>query len=257
MPDSVNTQGGSYFEGEINVTGGTFIGRDQVIVLSGYTAEQLDDVLARLLAHRAAGQVQLQLDPAQTRITSQAPGLPPITLSKGAAESLLGAAARRADDRAYLTALSVHPRYGRWATQFVPLSGDLAEEPRAPGHDDVHPEFDLLLALGEGAQRQIKRTRLADVRTALDEHPALIILGEPGAGKSTLLFKLALETSEACLAGRAARTPLWVTLAHYRGDPNPLAFLEAQWRERSGQSDFLERLRAGRWLLLSVVHEKA
>ena len=53
-------------------------------------------------------------------------------------------AARQADEKAYLTALRVNPRYGRWASQVVPLSGTLTTFERPPGWTDIPPEFTLL-----------------------------------------------------------------------------------------------------------------
>jgi hypothetical protein len=88
-------------------------------------------------------------------------------LSQQAAVDLLPAAAREGDERSYLAALAVNPRYGRWATQFVALAGMLAEQARPPGWADIPPEFAELEVIGEGPQRQLRRVRLEDITDAV------------------------------------------------------------------------------------------
>ena len=247
---SIHTEGGAVVGGD--VTAGTFIGHDQIIVISDYTGEQLEQVLTRLQEILGTGRAALCADIARERLTVTAPDAPPIVLSAAAAGSLLPLAWRRADERAYLTALLVNPRYGRWASQFVPLAGTLATPQRPPGWGDVPPEFTLLEMRGEGPGRQMRRIRLEDITQATAQHEALVILGEPGAGKTTTLYKLALEAAGQRLSadGGEARVPLLVPLADYRDYPVPHAFVEAVWQQRLG-SDGLDRaLRAGRLLLL-------
>jgi len=160
---TITTGGGAATQG--NVTAGTFIGRDQIIVLGDYTAEQLETVLTRLreaLSHPGA---ELRADLVQSHLTVTAPDTPPITLSEQAAKDLWPVAARQADDRAYLTALRLDPRYGRWAQQFVALAGILTTRELPPGWADIPPEFTALEAVGEGAQKQIRRVPLADITT--------------------------------------------------------------------------------------------
>ena len=114
---TITTDGGAAIEG--NVTTGTFIGRDQIIVLGDYTAEQLETVLTRLREALSDPRAELRADLVQSQLTVTAPDTAPITLSEQAAKDLWPVAARQADDRAYLTALRLDSRYGRWAQQFV------------------------------------------------------------------------------------------------------------------------------------------
>ena len=127
---SIHTGGGAAIGG--NVTAGTFIGRDQIIVISDYTGEQLEQVLARLQDILRTGRADLRADIASERLTVTGPEPPHIVLSADAARDLLPVASRREDEDAYLTALQVNPRYGRWASQFVPLAGTLATLKRPP-----------------------------------------------------------------------------------------------------------------------------
>jgi hypothetical protein len=177
MERSIQTTGGNYHEGAI--TAGTFIGRDQIVVLTGYTGEDLARVLDLLQGRFAAGQARSQADPVTQQLTIAAPDAPPITLSADAARDLLPVAARAVSEQAYLTALLVNPRYGRWASQFVPLAGTLSALSHPAGWGEVPPEFTLLEMCGDGPQRQLRRTRLDDITQALNQHPALALL--PGA----------------------------------------------------------------------------
>lgn len=232
MPEMIHTGGGAAVEGSVET--GTFIGRDQIFVFNGYSAEQLEVVLARLRKILADPQAVLQTDVARARLTVAAPGAPTVTLSEQAAGDLLPAAARQTDETAYLTAVQVNPRYGRWARQFVPLAGTLTTAEHPPGWAEIPPEFTELESIGEGAQRQIWRIRLDDITEATARHPALVLLGEPGAGKTTTLYRLLLDAARAALSGAAAAVPLLLPLADYRDHPSPHAFLEAKWRQAVG-----------------------
>jgi formylglycine-generating enzyme required for sulfatase activity len=245
---SIHSGGGAVVEG--NVTAGSFIGRDQIIVISGYTGEDLEQALARLQEVLGTGRADLCADVAQGRLTVSAPDAPRILLSAEAAGDLLPVAARRADERAYLAALWVNPRYGRWARQFVPLAGTLTTFERPPGWADVPPEFTLLEVSGEGPGRQVRRVRLEDITQATAQYDALVLLGEPGAGKTTTLYKLALDAARQRLATGEGRLPLYLSLADYRGYASPHAFVEAVWRQFLGGEEVAERLRRGGLLLL-------
>lgn len=207
-------------------------------------------MLLRLREMLADPRAVLQTDVARARLTVAAPGAPTVTLSEQAAGGLLPVAARQTDEAAYLTAVQVNPRYGRWARQFVPLAGMLTTAAHPPGWTEIPPEFTELESVGEGAQRQIRRIRLDDITEATARHPALALLGEPGAGKTTTLNRLALDAARAALTGAAAAVPLLLPLAAYRDYPSPHAFLEAQWRQAVGTPNLAERLRQGRLLLL-------
>ncbi|MCX6032991.1 MAG: SUMF1/EgtB/PvdO family nonheme iron enzyme [Chloroflexi bacterium] len=250
MPDSVNTNGGAVIGRDVNTGGGTFIGRDQIILVNGYTGQDLEQVLARLQETLAGGRADLCADIVRARLTVTAPGAPAITLSAQAARDLLPAAARQADERAYLTALLVNPRYGRWASQFVPLAGTLTPLERPPGWSDVPPEFTLLEVVGAGAGRQVRRTRLDDITEATTRYEALALLGEPGAGKTTTLHKLALDAARQRLTGAQRWLPIFLSLADYRDFPTPHAFVQSTWTQLLGCDDLAGRLRGGGLLLL-------
>ena len=246
---SIQTGGGSAVVG--GVQAGTFIGRDLIVVAGDYTGEQLEQVLARLREALRAGQAELCADVAQERLTVTAPGAPRFELSAAAAGALLPVAARQADEGAYLAALLVNPRYGRWARQFVPLAGTLTTFERPPGWTDVPPEFTLLEASGEGAGRQVRRVRLEDITQATAQHDALVLLGEPGAGKTTTFYKLALDAARQRLATGRGRLPLFLSLAEYRDYASPYALVEAVWRQFLGSDgSAADRLRRGELLLL-------
>ena len=245
---TINTQGGAGITG--NVAAGTFIGHDQIIVISGYTGADLERVLAEVRALLATGQATLCAHPAAERLTITAPTGPSVLLSGEAASALATVAAQQGDVTAYLAALLVHPRYGRWAAQFVPLAGTLTVQERPPHWAEIPPEFTLLELHGEGAQRQLRRIPLDDITEATAQHAALALLGEPGSGKTTVLYKLALEAARAGLNGEGAKVPLYLPLADYRDYPTPHAFVAARWRQLVGREDLDVYLRAGRLLLL-------
>ncbi len=229
---TIHTEGGAAVEGD--VCAGTFIGRDQIIVLSGYSGEDLAQVLDKLRQVLRAGQADLCADVARERLTVTAPDAPRFELSAQAARDLLPVAAREADEGAYLAALLVNPRYGRWARQFVPLAGTLTTFERPPGWTDVPPEFTLLEMQGQGPGQQMRRIRLDDITQATERHEALVLLGEPGAGKTTTLYKLALDAARQRLTTGEGRLPLFLSLADYRGYPSPHAFAGAVWQQFLG-----------------------
>ena len=248
MPEQVHSGGGAYTAGDVEA--GTFIGRDLIFVLSGYTGEQLDVVLCHLKEILSGGRARLQVDIARERLTVTAPDAPPVTLSANAAHDLLSTAARQGDEQAYLAALLVNPRYGRWAAQFVPLAGTLLSFQRPPGWTDVPAEFILWELIGEGPQRQLRSTRLEDITEALQRHEALVLLGEPGAGKTTTLYKLALDAAQQRLTQRKGPLPLFLPLAEYRGYTSPHAFVQAFAQRFLGSQDLEVHLRRADLLLL-------
>ncbi len=221
---------------------GTVIGRDLNLRLGPFSPEQLDEVLSVLREMLADRQATLQADPARGLLMVSAPGAPQVTLSREAASDLWPAAARQGDERAYLAAMLVSPRYGRWATQFVPLAGMLTSE-------DLAPEYTELQVLGEGPQRQVKRVRLENVAEALGRHHAVALLGEPGAGKTTTLYRLALEAARRRLEEGQGPFPVFLPLADYRGYRSPHELLEAQWKW-VGTADLQARVDGGGVLLL-------
>jgi formylglycine-generating enzyme required for sulfatase activity len=244
MPESVNTGGGAYVENDVQA--GTFIGRDLIVVIDGYNAGQLDELLPRLRKILSDREAELQLDAAQQCLQLTAPGAPRVVLSKQAAGDLFSAATRQADERAYLTALILNPHYGRWAHQFVPLAGTLTVHPPPPGWGEISPEFIELQKVGEGAQRQLRRIPLKDISEAVDKHPALVLLGEPGSGKTTTLYRLCLEAARHRLNRGEGPLPLLLPLADFGPSyASPQGFLEDQWRQRLGGMDMSARLRDG------------
>ncbi|RMF29507.1 MAG: NACHT domain-containing protein, partial [Chloroflexi bacterium] len=245
---SVHTGGGAHVWGDVEA--GTFIGRDQIIVISGYSGEDLEKVLAALREVLSTGRARLRVDETRGRLTITAPDAPRICLSSDAARDLFPVAARQADEQAYLTALWANPRYGRWDTWFVPLAGILTVAERPPGWTEIPPEFTLLEVHGEGPGRRVHRVPLDDVTQAMDRYDALVLLGEPGAGKTTVLYRLALEAARRRLTTGEGRLPLYLSLAEYRAYASPYAFVEAVWRQRLGGEGLTERLRRGELLLL-------
>jgi formylglycine-generating enzyme required for sulfatase activity len=244
---TIHADGGS-FTGDIEAE--TVIGRDQIIVLSGYTGADLEHVLDHLQDVLSAGRANLRAQPAAERLTVTAPDAPPLLLSAEAAEVLMGVAARRADVTAYLAALQVHPRYGRWAAQFVPLAGTLTVYERPPTLAEIPPEFTLLEVHGEGAQRHVRRRPLDDITEATAQYDTLALLGEPGSGKTTVLYKLALDAAREYLANGGGKIPLYLPLAAYRNYDTPFAFVAVRWQQLVGGDALADHLRDGRLLLL-------
>ncbi len=248
MPESAHTAGGAHLSGDVQA--GTFIGRDQIIVLSGYTGEELERVLAHLREMLSSGRADLCANLNQEQLTVTAAGATPVTLSGQAAKDLFPVAARQADEGSYLTALLVNPRYGRWASQFVPLAGTLTTVERPPGWNDVPPEYTLLELTGEGPGRQLRRTPLEDITQAMTRYKALALLGEPGSGKTTTLYKLALDAARLRLTAGDGPLPFFLSLADYRDFPSPHAFFSTLSTQYLGEGDPTDRLRRGELLLL-------
>ena len=252
MADEIYTQGGAVIQGDVNTQGGTFIGRDQIILISGYTGEQLELVVAQLREVLRTGQAEMQADLRTNQLHIHAPDAPEITLSKEAASDLLSAARRMPGERAYLAALMVHPKYARWAQQFVPLAGTLTAARQPLDWSDVPPEFTLLEMHGEGPQRQIERIRLEDITEAVEKYPQLALLGEPGAGKTTTLYRLGWQAARQRLQKETGKLPLFVPLADFgTGYGAPDDFVRSVARQALGPDfDLHAALRRGEMLLL-------
>ncbi len=260
MTDSIQTNGGAHVSGDVNTGGGKFVGRDDrslnITIVGGYTTADLERVFDHLRGVVPSRQLARTVDLASRQLTLTTPEAR-IVLSEEAAKALLETvvARRRGGERDYLVALSVHPRYSRWATQFVPLAGTLTQVQHPPGWDDLPPEFTLLQITGEGPQRQLQRLRLDDITQAVEQHEAIALLGAPGAGKSTALYKYAYETAQRRLQG-GPRLPLYLTLADYRNFESPFAFVETVWKRYLGDAPLHERLRNGElFLFLDALNE--
>jgi formylglycine-generating enzyme required for sulfatase activity len=166
------------------------------------------------------------------------------------------AAAKRVDPNDYLDALLAHPRHAPWARRYVPLAGVLTEARTPADWDDIAPELTLLEASEEGAQRQVRRVPLTDIKDAVARHDAWVLLGEPGSGKTTTLQRLLLDLANARLQAGQGPLPLLLALADYRDYVSPHAFVAAVWRERMGADDLDARLRAGGvFLLVDALNE--
>jgi len=262
----VNASGSASVFWNVSTSGGDLVGHDQWqsgersalgsfehslvwtgdlnLVLQKPSTLELEQLLATIMHAVLKGQANVQAHQDYRRTTVTAAGSPTVILSEQTADGLAQAAAGQRDELAYLTALRVHPRYGSWSTQFVPLAGWLSLPP------DAHPEFRLLEGAREGGQIQIKRTPVRDVTEALQQHPAVVLTGKPGAGKTTQLYKLALDAARQWCETRAGKIPLFVPLADYRGYPSPQAMVQTVWHNRVGTDNLEERLRQGQLLLL-------
>lgn len=248
-PSSVSTDGGAAVGGHVN--SGTFIGRDQITVISGYSQEQLEEVLNRV--------VPILRDRNSRVRMADASGSSILTLSADATEAVISLEAAAAlssisanDEATYLASLLVNPILRRWATRFVPLSGTVAVVEDPSGMLEVHPEFSILHARGQGAGRRVFRERVSDITTIAERYDTFIILGDPGAGKSTVLRKLVLIAAENRLQRNLGPLPLMVSLADYRNYRDPYTFLVDQARQKLGDSVSVRDLLARGDLLLLV-----
>jgi len=137
MTIKADTGGGAAVGGNVETRGGAFVGRDQINLIGAVSAEQLEAFLPLLQGLLARRDTELSPEPEHQRLRLTNPDGATILLGPEAAEALLPAAARQAEPAAYLSALLVHPRYGRWAERYVPLAGALTETKRPAGWSDI------------------------------------------------------------------------------------------------------------------------
>ena len=240
----IDTGGGPGFEN----FRGTYIAGDQIILIGGFSTQDLELVLGQLSQILASHQVVQQADLLQKQVSITAPDAPRLLLSEEAARALLPAAARLEDERAYLSALQVDPRYRRWADQFVPLAGQLTE---LVLQDDLPPEFSLLVVEGSENQPRLRRVDLPNISQAFEQHASLALLGEPGSGKTTTLRRLALQAAQRIFVADTGFLPLEISLADYHGFQPPFTLVQSQARQLLGEKfDLAAALRQGRLLLL-------
>jgi hypothetical protein len=144
MAESIRTGGGAYI-GQ-SVTAGTFVGRDQIVLIAGYGAEQLQTVLPRLREALADPETALSADPSGERIAVTARGRRPSHCPSRRRLTCF----RRQHARGTSGAISRHSR-----------------STRAMAGADIPPEFAELEVIGEGPQRQLRRVRLEDITDAV------------------------------------------------------------------------------------------
>ena len=186
MPDPIHTGGGAIYAGPVQA--GTVIGHDQILRL-----RRLQPGAARPGPFRAAGDARRPAGyppggPRAGAPDGQRTRGPPGDPFQGGCDGPLVGRCQTGERTGLPGGDAGEPRYGRWATQFVPLAGLLTTEEPAP-------EYTELEVLGEGPRRQVRRVRLENVAEALGRHHAVALLGEPGAGKTTTLYRLALEAA--------------------------------------------------------------
>ncbi len=217
-----------------DVSAETFVGRDQYNyqIALHFSAAQLQESWDRLLPLLRRTDVTLSDDIVTSGVVTT--GSDRLAIDSAQADALAKyiAAQPQADahkrEEAYLVRLWLDTGLQRIYSRYVPLSG---------GYRSAHelsPTYSRLLVRGEGPQRTIERVRLDDIRQALDEHPAFILLAQPGAGKTTVLQRLALEMARKRLQeGDEALLPIFVRLADQQPDEAPLDFLARNWRAQA------------------------
>lgn len=235
--------GGAAYAGDISVAA-DFVGRDKVVNYN-YTPAGLDKLIEKLLEFLEAGAVFVPYGARPGGHRAELDG-ESLTFHPDALRRLTSGRLR--SEQTHLINLTVAQRYGRWATEFVPLAAvaDLRQE-----DVDVAPLYELTEPPppGAGPGAQPNRAELTDITQALDKHLAFVILGAPGAGKTSTLQKITFEQARARLAGRPARVPLPVRLSEQHGK-TPHEFLEGEWRQYTG-GDFDDALAEGRVLVLA------
>jgi len=216
-----------------------FIGRDQNISY-GFSAEDVERLIARVLALVGRGAVFQPVPGQQDSLFAELDG-EKLTFQPGAARQLTG----MGNLNAYLLALTVDQDYQRWASRFVPLAGKMDIRQVIEGVPISFTE--LIIPTGEGGQATQKP--LESIAEAMQTHGAFIILGDPGAGKTTTQQRIAYDAARGLLEKNPGQVPLFVRLSQ-QGDREPYAFLETEWRRRTGL-DFQSALNAGRVLILA------
>ena len=201
-----------------NVSCATFVGRDQNITY-GYSAQDVERLIEKVLGFLQAGAAFIYTAPSGAAAALQAElDGEKLVFSPGAEKSL----ALRRNERSYLLSLVVHQDYRVWATRFVPLKAQVDIRQALDGLElpVAYSEF-RPPPPGSGPMAQATTIPLEDITQALQQHAAMIILGEPGCGKTTTLQKIAYETARGILAGQPGRVPLFVRLSQ-QGERAPL-----------------------------------
>jgi len=115
--------------------------------------------------------------------------------------------------------------YEHWRDHYTPLAG-IAEVRAAvkdcPRLDLPMPfvprEFKALEAHGFGSRAEVRREPADDLRTAVDEHRRILLLGDPGSGKTTTLWRLAYDYAELARDDGRAPLPVLIPLGGYTDD---------------------------------------
>lgn len=222
-----------------------FVGGDKRTINYGFTSQDVERLIDRVLAFLQAGATFLPYGARNELLRAELDG-ETLTFQAGATLQL----AQRRNTRAYLLSLTVRREYQIWATKFIPLAArmDVKRNVDALDMPIAFSEFRVPRE-GSDALAQITYEPLNDITDALSRHAAFVILGEPGAGKTTTLQKIAFEQARHLLAGDAGRVPLLVRLSQ-QANREPFEFLRAEWERRTG-TDFADALAAGRVLLLA------
>ncbi len=216
-----------------------FIGRDQNITY-GFNAGDVERLIGRVLELVGRGAVFQPVPGQQDSLFTELDG-EKLTFQPGAARQLTG----MGNLNAYLLALTVDQDYQRWASRFVPLAGKMDIRQVIEGVPISFTE--LIIPTGEGGQATQKP--LESIAEAMQTHGAFIILGDPGAGKTTTQQRIAYDAARNLLEQKPGQVPLFVRLSQ-QGEREPYAFLETEWRRRTGL-DFQAALNAGRVLILA------
>ncbi|RLT43615.1 MAG: NACHT domain-containing protein [Chloroflexi bacterium] len=247
-PHPQNVHAGTFVGGDVRAR--NFIGRDQYNIELHFSGAQLQDIREQLLPLLRRPDVSI----ADGLVSSRNDSLAIDTATADALGRYLAAqplADAQQREEAYLVRLCLDAGLRRIYSRYVPLSGGYRPV------RELSPTYSRILVRGDGPQRTIERVRLDDIRQALDEHPAFILLAQPGAGKTTVLQRLALEMALARLQeGDDARLPLFVRLAAQKPDEAPLDFLARVWQEEApglhadAKGEIAIALRQGRLCLL-------
>ncbi|MBI4671525.1 MAG: NACHT domain-containing protein [Chloroflexi bacterium] len=221
-----------------------FVGGDKRTINYGFTSQDVERLIDKVLAFLQAGAIFLPSG-AQGELRAELDE-ETLTFQAGAALQL----GQHRNERAYLLSLTVRREYQIWATKFIPLAARM-DVKRSVEALDLPVAFSEFRVPREGtdAVAQITYEPLDDITDALARHAAFVILGEPGAGKTTTLQKIAFEQARHLLAGGDGRVPLLVRLSQ-QSNREPFEFLRAEWERRTG-ADFADALAAGRVLLLA------
>jgi formylglycine-generating enzyme required for sulfatase activity len=239
----------------------TFVGRDLVLKLDAdFTAAELQSLLDRLLPSLRA-QRPVRVEDGVLRLDLSADE-GDFTLTSAQIEALgkyiatLSQADRQQREEAYLAYVCVDRTYRRWYTRYVPLSGGY--RPATPDDlADLPMSYQKLTLIGDGPERKIERVTLPDIRKALEDHAAFILLAPPGAGKTTVMQRLTLDLAQERLGGNSRPLlPLFVRMAAQQPHETPHAFLTRQWQEQipgdhaGAPTEFGQALRQGQLCIL-------